>query len=199
MLGAIGKLDRYIALSIVAVEHRPSIYAYVSSDIWPAASLQVFAFADDYSMGILHSMLHRKWFDERCSTMRRDPRYTPNTVFDSLPWPQAPTNEDVKEVVSCVEAIMAFREDRLVEGITLGQQYDSFGDPGRNPLRDLHQELDRAVTTAYGFDPNEDALAQLFALNASVAAEEHEGVTRPRGPGDQGLVGTRRTTQMIRP
>jgi hypothetical protein len=50
-------------------------------------SLQVFAFDDDYSFGILHSTYHRAYFEERCSKMRVDLRYTPNTVFDTFPWP----------------------------------------------------------------------------------------------------------------
>jgi len=36
-------------------------------------------------------MVHRRWFEERCSTMRVDLRYTSSTVFDTFPWPQAPT------------------------------------------------------------------------------------------------------------
>jgi hypothetical protein len=44
MLEAIGQLDRYIAISRVAVANRPSIYAFVSSAIRPSDALQVFAF-----------------------------------------------------------------------------------------------------------------------------------------------------------
>jgi len=195
MVGAIEALDRYIALSIVAVVGRPSIYAFVSSEIRPAAALQVFAFDDDYSFGILQSSIHRAWFDERCSTMRRDPRYTPNTVFDSFPWPQAPTEETVNGVVSAVEGIVNYREEHVENG--LATLYDSLREPGRNPLRDLHDELDRAVLATYGFNEEDDLLAQLLALNESIAAEAEEGLTPPRGPGNRGIDGTVRTTSRI--
>ena len=72
MLEALSKLDRYIALSRVAVEKRQSPYVFVSPDIRPSDALQVFALNDDYSMGILHSTYHRRYFEERCSKMRVD-------------------------------------------------------------------------------------------------------------------------------
>lgn len=76
---------------------------------------------------------------------------------------------------------------RTAEGITFAQQYDSFRDPGRNPLKDLHKALDLAVLEVYGFDPNDDILAQLLALNLSTAVEEDAGLTGPRGPGARGF------------
>jgi hypothetical protein len=183
----------------VAVWTRQSVYAYVSPAIRPGDALQVFAFDDDYSFGILHSTYHRAYFEERASKMRVDLRYTPRTVFDSFPWPQAPSEQAVERVVEVVERLIKFRDERLAEGITLGQQYDSLNDPGRNPLRDLQAELDDAVADVYGFDSEEDPLAQLLALNESMAQEEHERLIQPRGPGNAGLINTKRTTSMIQP
>jgi hypothetical protein len=120
MVVAISELERYIALSIVAVENRPSIYAFVAPEIWPAASLQVFTFQDDYSYGIVTSQLHRDWFEARATRMRTDLRYTPNTVWDSFPWPQAPTDETVGAVCDAVENLLTYRDERLGDGITLG-------------------------------------------------------------------------------
>jgi len=56
--------------------------------------------------------------------------------------------------------------------------------PGKNPLKDAHAELDRAVMAAYGFSAKEDLLAQLLALNLEVAQREAEGqpVTAPGIP-----------------
>ena len=84
MLEAISKLDRYIALTIVAAKGRMSIYQFVDKSIRPDASLQVFTIDDDFSFGVLSSTLHRKWFDERCSKLKVDPRYTPTTVWNTF-------------------------------------------------------------------------------------------------------------------
>jgi hypothetical protein len=84
MLDAIGRLSRYIALSRVAVWTRPSIYAFVSPEIRPGDALTVFAFEDDYSFGILNSSYHRAYFEERCSKMHVDLRYTSPLCQDDV-------------------------------------------------------------------------------------------------------------------
>lgn len=102
-------------------------------------------------------------------------------------------------MVDVVERLINFRDERLAEGITLEKQYVSLRDPGRNPLRDLQDELDHAVADVYGFNPEEDVLAQLLALNQSIASEEAAGITQPRRPGNEGLTGTKRTSSRIEP
>ena len=197
MLDAISGLDRYVVLSRVAVWTRPSIYAFVAPEIHPGDALTVFAFEDDYSFGILNSSYHRAYFEERCSKMRVDLRYTSRTVFDTYPWPQAPTDEAVGMVVDVVQRLIDFRDERLADGISLEAQYSSLRDPGRNALRTLQDELDKAVAVAYGFSKDDDVLAQLLALNQSIAEQEKDGLTEPRRPGNEGLSGTKLTTSRI--
>lgn len=38
--------------------------------------------------GILQSGLHWLWFTTKCSELKSDFRYTPESVFDTFPWPQ---------------------------------------------------------------------------------------------------------------
>ena len=65
--------------------------------------------------------------------------------------------------------------------------------PGANPLADAHAALDAAVLAAYGFSPKAGLLAQLLALNQTVATriERAEAVTarlsESRQPCDRGL------------
>lgn len=199
MVDAIEPLSRYIALSRHAVWTRPSIYSFVDPTIRPGDALTVFALEDDYSFGILHSSFHRAYFEERCSKMRVDLRYTSKTVWDTYPWPQAPSQESINMIVDVVERLLNLREEKINQGISLEIQYNSLRDPGRNPLRDLQRELDRAVGLAYGFDEGEDMLAQLLALNKSIAEQEQIGFRHPRPPGSEGLAGTLRTTSRIEP
>ena len=84
-MAAIAKLPRYIACP--RVTKRPA-FEFISNGIHPDNALAVFAFADDYSFGILQSGLHWLWFKERCSTLKADSRYTSDTVFDTFAWPQ---------------------------------------------------------------------------------------------------------------
>lgn len=175
------------------------MYAFVSPEIRPADALQVFAFEDDYSFGILHSSYHRAYFEERCSKMRVDLRYTPNTVWDTFPWPQAPTEEQVDAVADAAARLIELRNERLADGLSLDKQYNPLRDPGRNPLRKLQEELDAAVAAAYGFSNDDDLLAQLLALNLSIAEQEKDRLTEPRRPGNEGLANTKRTSSRIEP
>ena len=89
MLQAIESLGgRFIACS--RVSKRP-IFVFVSTGIRPADIVQVFIFDDDYSFGVLQSAIHWTWYITRCSKLTERFRYTTDTVFDTFPWPQAPT------------------------------------------------------------------------------------------------------------
>ncbi|KXP08736.1 DNA methyltransferase [Tsukamurella pseudospumae] len=193
MLAAITPLERYIALTIVAGQGRRSIYEFVASSIRPDASVQVFALDDDYSFGVLSSDLHRKWFDERCSKLKVDPRYTPTTVWNTFPWPSNPSELQVARIAKLSGDIIGLRATYREQGLTLGQQYDALREPGKSALRDLHDELDTAVVEAYGFNPDEDLLAQLLALNLAAAKDPEVA----RKPGGQGRPGIYRSTHRL--
>ena len=173
MLAAIEALGerRYIALSIVSAEERKSIYNFVSADIRPDASLQVFAFDDDYSFGVLSSAIHRAWFDERCSKLEARPRYTPTTVWNTFPWPSNPDTRAVAEISELASHILNARAEYLDQGMSLRAIYDTLRQPGQSRLRDAHDKLDDAVFRAYGFSREDDLLAQLLALNLLYAGD----------------------------
>lgn len=195
MLTALQRLDRYIGTIRVATAARPTIFEFVDTAVRPGDSLTVFALDDDYSFGILSSSIHRLWFLERSSSFKADPRYTPTTVWDSFPWPQNPTELDVRRITACSKGILERRQELLARGVSLEKQYDALRQPGNNKLRDLHQDLDEAVRRAYRFDPSEDLLTQLLALNLDVAALGDQA----RGPGAEGLGGARVTDCRILP
>lgn len=180
MLQAFDPLDRFIALSRVAAEGRMSVYSFIDTAVRPDDSLATFALDDDYSFGILSSSIHRAWFDERCSKLKVDPRYTSTTVWDTFPWPADPGENQVKEVARIVKEVLDLRATYADDGVTLAAMYDALRERGASPLRDLHDELDAAVFKAYGFSREDDLLAQLLALNL-VYADEPELAPRPGG------------------
>ncbi|PWR11118.1 class I SAM-dependent DNA methyltransferase [Micromonospora sicca] len=190
LIDELSQIDRYIATSRVATVGRATVFSFVDSSVRPGDSLTVFTLDDDYSFGILSSAVHRAWLVARCSTLRGDLRYTSTTVWDSFPWPQSPTRAHVRSITQIVKELIELREDYLQRGQTLAAQYDILRSPGRSRLRDLHSQLDKAVMRAYGFNTEDDVLAQLLALNQDLARET--GVVR--GPGAEGLPDARATT-----
>ena len=188
MLQELSKIVRCIVCS--EVTKRP-IFDFMSTEIRPDHSIQVFAFEDDYTFGILQSNAHWQWFTvEKASTLTEsDWRYTPHSVFDTFPFPQHPASDHVKAVAHAGRALHEYRRqemERSESGLNLRDMYRTLELPGTNPLRDLHEALDAAVLAAYGFDPDRDILEQLLALNLEVAAkiEAGEPVTAPGIPPD---------------
>jgi hypothetical protein len=175
-------MPRYIVCSDTT--KRP-IFQFVDRHIRADHKLRVFAFADDYSFGILQSHAHWLWFITKCSKLKSDFNYTSESVFNTFPWPQSPTPE-------CVDALgEGGRQVRRVRTEALGGMkgglralYRTLELPGANPLKDAHAALDAAVLAAYGFSAKKDLLAQLLDLNLAVAQrlEKAEPVTPPGIP-----------------
>ena len=88
LLAAIEGKERYLVCS--RVTKRP-IFFFVSSQVRPSDALSCFAFDDDYSFGILQSLPHWQWFVAKSSKLTERLRYSPESVFDTFPWPQSPT------------------------------------------------------------------------------------------------------------
>ena len=173
LIGKISSLPRYIVCG--RVTKRP-IFEFVSSEIRPNDALQVFAFDDDYSFGVLQSSAHWEWFKARCSTLTERFRYTSDTVFDSFPWPQAPTPEQVRAVASAAVELRTLRNRVMkAQGWSLRDLYRTLDTPGKNPLRDAQEKLDAAVRAAYSMKANEDVLTFLLALNGQLADAEAKG------------------------
>jgi hypothetical protein len=179
---AVSNSPRYIVCSLVT--KRP-IFVFMSRGIMPSNLLQSFAFPDDYSFGILQSNTHWQWFVAKCSKLKSDFRYTPESVFDTFPWPQAPSVKQIDAVAEAGREVRRVRANSLksIKG-GLRAVYRTLELPGDNPLKDAHAALDATVLAAYGFDPAGDLLAQLLELNQSVAAriDAGEPVTAPGVP-----------------
>jgi hypothetical protein len=85
----------------------------LDSTIRPSNALKAFLFADDYSFGVLQSDTHYQWFLAKGSSLKGDPRYTPDTVFDTFPWPQSPTEGQITAVADTAVALRELRRDTM--------------------------------------------------------------------------------------
>jgi MmeI, DNA-methyltransferase domain/MmeI, helicase spacer domain/MmeI, N-terminal domain/MmeI, target recognition domain len=93
MRTGIGKLPRSI-VSPNLTKHR--VFAFLPFHVLPDHQLIVFARADDYFFGVLHSSIHELWA-RRMGTQLREVesgfRYTPTTCFETFPLPWIPGQE----------------------------------------------------------------------------------------------------------
>jgi len=182
LISQVDRLRRFVVCS--RVTKRP-VFVFVSPAIRPGDALSCFSFEDDYSFGTLQSVTHWHWFLAKCSKLKSDFRYSPESVFDTFPWPQQPTAKQIEAVAAAGREVRRIRAEALtkIKG-GLRAVYRTLELPGANPLKDAHAALDTAVLAAYGFDAKQDLLAQLLALNLEVAAKIEKGapVTAPGIP-----------------
>ncbi len=199
LVDRISKLNRYLACA--EVTKRP-IFCFVDSNIRPDHTLEAFALNDDYSFGILQSNVHWLWFMTKCSKLKSDFRYTPESVFDTFPWPQSPSKKQIDAVAMAGRKIRRIRAAALEEKSGgLRALYRNLESPGINPLKSAHAQLDTAVLKAYGFSPTDDLLAQILALNLDVAANIKAGkaVNSPGVPTAYGSVQSLISEDCIQP
>lgn len=194
MITELTNFSRFVACAQVS---QRSIFDFVSTQIRPDQKIVVFVFDDDYSFGVLQSRLHWEWWLAKGSTLTERPTYTPHSVFDTFPWPQSPSPAQVKSVAEAGRVLHEYRRAAMQKNpkLTLRSMYRTLEQPGKNPLKDLHAALDKAVLAAYGFQPSpqpspaseggsSDVLKQLLDLNFAVAEhiEKGEAVTAPGVP-----------------
>jgi hypothetical protein len=168
LIAAVGTLRRFLICS--RVTKRP-VYIFIDKRIRPGDALQCFAFEDDYSFGVLQSHVHWRWFVAKCSKLTERFRYTPESVFDTFPWPQSPKPRAIAAVAKAGRDVRSLRKEVLakVRG-GLREIYRTLELPGKDPLREAHAALDDAVLAAYGFSSKADLLSQLLNLNLEIAA-----------------------------
>lgn len=173
MLNQVANRNRYIACA--RVTQRP-IFEFISSEINPNDKVMCFAFNDNYSYGIIQSSFHWKWFLEKCTTLAETPNYNSASIWDTFPWPQQPTSTQIEEVARAAKTLRDERNRVMDENkMSLRDLYRLLEKPGKNPIRDLQEKLDLAVSAAYGFDENRDHLEQLLELNYDVSEREQRG------------------------
>ena len=137
----------------------------------------VFAFDDDYSMGILLSRAHDAWAWARSSTLKGDLRYTPTTAFLTFPWPD-PISALQRAAVAVASVALYERRSELCREHNLGltKLYNLMDDGAFTELVALHRKLDEAVAAAYGWpasvaeDPPE-LVRRLTVLNRQITEE----------------------------
>ena len=179
----LARVSRYITCS--RVTRRP-VMVFLSSGICPSDALQVFAFEDDYSFGILQSNLHFEWFRKSSRLkVETDLRYSSRDVFETFPWPQCPSRQIVLSVALAARKLRSLRAEITTESAGgLRQAYRVLELPGTHALKDAHEDLDQCVRRAYGFSEGADILTTLLELNLDISKRETTGtaVTPPGIP-----------------
>ncbi len=126
---------RYVPIGFLT----PNVIASNSTTIVPNATL--------YHFGIITSNVHMAWMRAVAGRLEMRYRYSGGIVYNTFPWP-TPTDEQKAAIEKTAQAILDARA--LYPDCSLADLYDELTMPPE--LRKAHQENDRAVMRAYGFD-----------------------------------------------
>ncbi|MBQ2822688.1 MAG: class I SAM-dependent DNA methyltransferase, partial [Thermoguttaceae bacterium] len=138
----------YVAIPKVSSERRKYIpMEYLSADIIPGDKLFMLENATLYHFGILTSNVHMAWTRAVCGRLEMRYSYSNTIVYNNFPWPEA-SEEQKAKIERTAQGILDARG--LYPDCSLADLYDEVAMPPE--LRRAHQENDRAVMQAYGFD-----------------------------------------------
>jgi hypothetical protein len=181
-----------------------------------------------YDLGVLSSEAHRLWSLSVGGTLEDRPRYNNSRCFETFPFPDA-TPEQQARIRELAEQLDAHRKRQQAQhpDLTMTGMYNVLeklrsGEPLTakdkliheqglvSVLRQLHDDLDRAVATAYGWPdlplgtpsscsatPDDLILERLVALNHQRAAEEAQGQIRYLRPAYQNTGSVKATQSQL--
>lgn len=232
-------LPCYIA-TVETTKHR--LFQFLDADILPDNMLVSIATDSASVLGILSSRIHIAWALVAGGRLGigNDPRYNKTRCFETFPFPDA-SPEQQAHIRDLAERLDAHRKrqqaqhtdltltgmynvlEKLRSGETLSIKDRAIHEQGLvSVLRELHDELDRAVFAAYGWDDladtlvglpgattplpdkseaqaaaEETLLCRLVALNAERAGEEARGLVRWLRPEYQNPSAQQAPTQQL--
>ncbi len=115
-----------------------------------------------YHFGILTSNVHMAWMRAVCGRLEMRYRYSASIVYNNFPWP-TPTEAQKAKIEQTAQAILDARNK--FPDCSLADLYDEAAMPP--DLRKAHQENDRTVMAAYGFNikmSESECVAELFKM-----------------------------------
>ncbi|QFT78105.1 DNA methyltransferase [Erythrobacter sp. THAF29] len=221
---ALDRLDRYIA-TIETAKHR--FFQFLDNSIRPDNMLVAVALSGGNALAVLSSRLHVSWTLRAGGTLEDRPRYNKTKCLDPFPFPIL-IDSQIDRLNGLGERLDAFRKERLAqhEFLTMTDMYnvlerlrelengadvallsdkekDIYEAGLISVLKDIHDEIDREVFAAYGWEDlgerlvgkpgattpsphrsedqeaaEEELLTRLVALNQERAAEEKRGIVR---------------------
>ena len=154
----------FIIIPKVSSEKRRYIpMGFMSPDVLASDLVFLIPDATLYHFGILESNVHMAWMRAVCGRLEMRYRYSKDVVYNNFPWP-TPTDEQKAKIKETAQQILDARA--LYPDSSLADLYDELTMPVE--LRRAHQQNDRAVMQAYGFNvknmTESQCVAELFKL-----------------------------------
>ena len=154
----------YIIVPKVSSERRRYVpMGFMSPNVLASDLVFLIPNATLYHFGVLESNVHMAWMRAVCGRLEMRYRYSKDVVYNNFPWP-TPSEEQQAKIEQTAQAILDARA--LYPDSSLADLYDELTMPVE--LRKAHQQNDKAVMEAYGFDwrnmTESQCVAELFKM-----------------------------------
>lgn len=141
-------VGNYIVIPETSSERRRYIpMGFMDDSALCSNALRLMPDATLYHFGVLESNVHMAWMRAVAGRLKSDYRYSKDIVYNNFPWPN-PTPAQKARIEKTAQGILNARE--LYPNDSLADLYDDTLMP--RELRKAHQENDKAVMEAYGFN-----------------------------------------------
>ena len=123
-----------------------------------------------YHFGILTSLMHMAWVKTVCGRIKSDFRYSKDIVYNNYPWPENPSDKQIKTIEEKAQAVLNARA--TFSNSSLADLYNPLLMPPE--LTKAHNELDKAVDLAYrsrAFISEANRMEFLFELYEKYTAD----------------------------
>ena len=186
--------QNYIVIPEISSEKRRYVpMGFVNPEIMSSNRVKISQNANLYHFGILTSNVHMAWMRAVCGRLEMRYCYSVNIVYNNFPWPftekqtdlfaSNDAHQEAKNVSSEQIRLLKTKIEQTAQKIldarakypdsSLADLYDETVMPPE--LRKAHQEDDRAVVQAYGFNPKmteSEIVAELFKMYKKLAKGE---------------------------
>lgn len=180
------KDSTYLCIPEVSSERRRYIpIGFLDSATIAANTVVIVPDATLYHFGVITSNVHMAWMRTVAGRLEMRYRYSGSVVYNNFPWP-TPTDAQKAKIEQTAQAILDARA--LHSDCSLAILYDEVTMPPE--LRKAHQNNDRAVMEAYGFDwrtmTESECVAELFKLYQQLVEREKEKEGEKKEKGKRG-------------
>ena len=156
-------VDCLLVPRVSSERRRYAPIGFIKTGLVASDAVQIIPNATLYHFGVLTSNVHMAWMRVVCGRLEMRYRYSKEQVYNTFPWP-TPTEQQKAKIEQTAQAILDARA--LYPDSSLADLYDELTMPVE--LRKAHQDNDRVVMQAYGFNvktmTESQCVAELFKL-----------------------------------
>ncbi|GAA4302628.1 DNA methyltransferase [Nibribacter koreensis] len=162
--------EHAIIIPLVSSENRRYIpIGFINKETIPSNLCSFIKTDSFFHFGILSSKMHMAWVKNVCGRLESRFRYSNDIVYNNFPWPENPSEKQVKAVEVAAQKVLDVRAE--FTGSSLADLYDPLTMPPK--LVKAHQDLDKAVDLCYrpqAFVSEAKRMEFLFELYAQYTA-----------------------------